>query len=43
MFACGYVYTALSRARRWEDVDIIEFYADVFKVDVDAVKEYEKL
>jgi ATP-dependent exoDNAse (exonuclease V) alpha subunit len=42
MFACDHTYTTLSRARRWEDVDIIKLYTDAFKVDVDVVKEYER-
>jgi ATP-dependent DNA helicase PIF1 len=43
MFACGHAYTALSRAKQWEDVDIIELCTDAFKVDVDVIKEYERL
>ena len=43
MFAYGHAYTALSRARRWEDVEIIDICTEAFKVDIDAVKEYERL
>ena len=35
--------TALSRTKQWEDVDIIELCIEAFKVDSDAVKEYERL
>jgi len=43
MFACGHAYTALSRTGRWENVDIIELCTEAFKVDLDAVKEYDRL
>jgi hypothetical protein len=37
MFAPGHAYTATSRARRWEDIHIIDLCAEEFKV------EYERL
>jgi hypothetical protein len=43
MFAPGHAYTALSRARRWEDVHIIDLCTAAFKVDTDPVKEYGRL
>jgi hypothetical protein len=43
MFAPGHAYTAISRARRWEDIHIIDLCAEAFKVDMDAVKEYKRV
>ena len=43
MFAPGHAYTALSRVRRWEDVDVMDLHPDAFRVDHDAVAEYRRL
>ena len=43
MFAYGHAYTALSRARRWEDVDIIDICLEAFKADPEAIAEYDRL
>jgi len=43
MFAYGHAYTALSRARRWEDVDIIDLCTEAFRADPDAIEEYRRL
>ena len=43
MFAPGHAYTALSRTRQWQDVDISCLNRAAFSVDADAVKEYQRL
>ena len=43
MFSPGHAYTALSRVRRWEDVDISALTMSAFNVDNTALLEYERL
>ena len=43
MFSAGQAYTALSRARRWENVDIVDLTWEAFIVDREALREYERL
>lgn len=43
MFAPGHAYTALSRAQRWDQVSISAVCKEAFKVDEEAVSEYERL
>jgi len=43
MFAPGQAYTALSRCRTWEGVQIVHLNWSAFLVDEEAVKEYERL
>jgi ATP-dependent exoDNAse (exonuclease V) alpha subunit len=43
IFVPGQAYTALSRGRTWEGVEIIDLNWNAFLVDEDAVKEYERL
>ena len=41
IFIPGQVYTALSRGRIWEGVEIIDLNWNAFLINEDAVKEYE--
>jgi ATP-dependent DNA helicase PIF1 len=43
IFSNGQAYTAISRARRLEDVHIASLDWSAFRVDTAAVKEYERL
>lgn len=43
IFSNGQAYTALSRAKRLEDVEIISFDPKAVKVDLEAVNEYKRL
>ena len=43
IFSNGQAYTAISRARRLEDVNIASLDWAAFRVDTAAVKEYERL
>src|SRR5438876_6467156 len=43
IFVPGQAYTALSRGRTWEGVEIIDLNWNAFLVNEDAVKEYERL
>ncbi len=43
IFTYGHAYTALSRARQWEDINIIDICLEVFKVDPEAIAEYNRL
>jgi len=43
IFSNGQAYTAISRARRLEDVYIAALDWSAFKVDQEAVREYQRL
>jgi ATP-dependent exoDNAse (exonuclease V) alpha subunit len=43
MFSPGHAYTALSRVRCWENVDITALSMAAFNVDQDALMEYQRL
>ena len=43
MFIYGYTYTALNRAKQWENVDIINIYLKTFKADLKTIAEYNRL
>lgn len=43
MLAPGQAYTAISRARRWEDLLIAALSWSAIKVNEEAAKEYERL
>jgi ATP-dependent exoDNAse (exonuclease V) alpha subunit len=43
MFTCGQAYVAISRAKCWEDISIMSFRADAFRVNFTVVREYERL
>lgn len=43
MFAPGHAYTAMSRARAWNDVDISSLDLEAFAVDREAVAEHRRL
>lgn len=43
MFAHGHAYTALSRAKRWDDVELLSLNWAAVKADPDAVAEYARL
>jgi ATP-dependent DNA helicase PIF1 len=43
IFSVGQAYTALSRAKRLEDVSIDKLDWSAFKVDHEAIKEYKRL
>ena len=43
MFAPGHAYTAMSRARAWDDVDISSLDLEAFAVDREAIAEYRRL
>jgi ATP-dependent exoDNAse (exonuclease V) alpha subunit len=43
MFSPGHAYTALSRVRSWQHVNITALSMAAFNVDQDAVQEYKRL
>ena len=43
MFATGQAYVALSRAPSWSAVSILELCRDAFQVDLQMLREYERL
>ena len=43
MFAPGHAYTALSRAQRWDQISISALCREAFRVDEQAIAEYDRL
>jgi ATP-dependent exoDNAse (exonuclease V) alpha subunit len=43
IFAYDHTYTALNRARQWENIDIIDIYLEAFKANPEAIAEYYRL